>query len=72
VLEDLGLRLLRLGTKRPVRVVRPPYWVIEHLEPQPAPPPKRGVTGLAVWLLRRSSPLSVIDFSHRIIKVTLP
>lgn len=72
MLEDLGLRLLRLGTKRPVRVVRPPYWVIEHLEPQPSPGPTRGITALAVWMLRRSSPLSVVDFSHRIIKVTLP
>jgi len=72
MLENLGLRLLRFSSKRPVRVVRPPYWVVEHLEPQPDPPKTRGITGLAVWLLRRSSPLAVVDLSQRIIKVTLP
>lgn len=72
MLEVLGLRLLRFGSKRPVRVVRPPYWVVQHLEPQPEPPKTGGITGLGVWLLRRSSPLAVVDLSHRVIKVTLP
>lgn len=72
MLQSLGLKLIRLGSKRPIWVVRPPKWIIEHLEPQPVNGEHNKLTGLGVWLLKRANPLAAVDFTKRIVKVTLP
>jgi len=72
MLQSLGLKLIRLGSRRPLWVVQPPHWVVEHLEPQPVAGEHNGLAGLGVWMLKRASPLAVVDFSKRIIKITLP
>ena len=72
MLQSLGLKLIRLGSRRPLWVVQPPHWVVEHLEPQPVAGEHNGLTSLGVWMLKRANPLAAVDFTKRIIKITLP
>ena len=75
VIESLGLRMLRWGSKRPVWVMTPPSWVVQHLEPLPncnlgvevSPVGKIGA-----WMIERSNPLAHIQKTNNVIKITLP
>ena len=72
MLQSLGLKLIRLGSRRPLWVVQPPHWVVEHLEPQPVSGEHNGLASLGVWVLKQANPLAAVDFTKRIIKITLP
>jgi hypothetical protein len=72
VLQSLGLKLIRLGSKRPICVVRPPSWAVEHIEPQPTNGSYDRLAGIGVWMLKRANPLAAVDFTKRIVKVLLP
>ena len=74
-IENIGLTMLRWGTKRPVLMQRPPSWTVQYLKPLP----NRGshlnvsLVGLAgIWLMRRANPLSYVNSNGSAIKVTLP
>ena len=74
-IENIGLAMLRWGTKRPVLMQRPPSWTVQYLKPLPPGglPINVSPVGLAgIWLLRRANPLSYVNSNGSAIKVTLP
>ena len=75
MIERIGLSMVRLGSDRPVWLIKPPTWVIQHLEPLPSQRFKREVSPIAklgVWMIQRSNPLASVNEAGRVIKITLP
>ena len=73
--ERIGITMLRWGTKRPVFLVEPPSWTVQHLKPlAPAPLPVEvsAVGKAGAWIIRRANPLAYINSNGSAIKVTLP
>lgn len=75
MLERIGLSMVRLGSDRPVWLIKPPTWMIQHLEPLPSQRFKVEVSPVAkigVWMIQRSNPLASVNEAGRVIKITLP
>jgi len=75
MIERIGLSMVRWGSDRPVWLIEPPSWVIQHLEPLPSQKFKIEVSPLAkvgVWMIQKSNPLSSVNKAGRAIKITLP
>jgi len=75
MLERMGLSMVRLGSNRPVWLIQPPSWVVQHLEPLPSEKFKLQVSPLAkfgVWMIQKSNPLASVNEAGRVIKITLP
>ena len=73
--ENIGLTMLRWGSKKPVLLQRPPSWTVQYLHPLPPGklPVKVSPIGQAgMWLMRRANPLSYVSSNGSAIKVTLP
>jgi hypothetical protein len=67
--------MVRLGSDRPVWLIQPPAWVVQHLEPLPSPKFKIKMSPIAkigVWMIQRSNPLASVNEAGRVIKITLP
>jgi hypothetical protein len=74
-IENIGLTMLRWGSKRPVMLIRPPSWTIQFLNPLPPGKPPANITPIGragMWLIRRANPLSYVNSTGSAIKVTLP
>ena len=75
MLERIGLSMVRLGSDRPVWLIKPPTWMIQHLEPLPSQRFKLEVSPVAkigVWMIQKSNPLASVNEAGRVIKITLP
>ena len=75
MIERIGLSMVRWGSDRPVWLIEPPSWVIQHLEPLPSQKFKIEVLPLAkvgVWMIQKSNPLASVNEAGRVIKITLP
>ncbi len=74
-IEQIGLTMLRWGTKRPVFLIEPPSWTVQYLNPiapGPLPSGTSPVGKAGAWLIRKANPLAYINSNGRVIKVTLP
>ena len=74
-IEQIGLTMLRWGSKRPVLLQRLPSWTVQYLSPLPADKPPINVAPIGhagIWLMRRANPLSYVNSNGSAIKVTLP
>ena len=74
-IEQIGLTMLRWGSKRPVLLQRPPSWTVQYLNPiapGPLPPGISPVGKAGAWIIRRANPLAYINSNGTAIKVTLP
>jgi len=75
MLERIGLSMVRLGSDRPVWLIKPPTWMIQHLKPLPSQRFKLEVSPIAkvgVWMIQKSNPLASVNEAGRVIKITLP
>ena len=75
MLERIGLSMVRLGSDRPVWLIKPPTWMIQHLEPLPSQRFKVEMSPIAkvgVWMIQKSNPLASVNEAGRVIKITLP
>ena len=74
-IEQIGLTMLRWGSKRPVLLQRPPSWTVQYLSPAACGQAtnQRG-TYWSRWHLanERANPLSYVNANGSAIKVTLP
>ena len=47
-IENIGLTMLRWGSKRPVLLQRPPSWTVQYLRPLPADKPPINVAPIGL------------------------
>ncbi len=74
-IENIGLTMLRWGSKRPVMLIRPPSWSVQFLSPLPPSKISANVAPIGragMWLIRKANPLSYVNTNGSSIKVTLP
>ncbi len=75
LVENIGLTMLRWGSKRPILLQRPPSWTVQYLQPLPPGKPPINVSPFGragMWLMRKANPLSYVNSNGSAIKVTLP